>query len=177
MNHSLQATMPDRPDRARRRALPVFRVRCEADLDRIPFVDGMAAVEVPAELLDKLDLKHAERGNSDRLRALERAIRERGYRPVAPVTARIGRRGRWVVVDGGHRLTAARHVMREFWSNLFRRKVDSVYFVLFLDPRSWSKTQPPEGIELPGGMAEDARAEWDRAYDRMRMADSRVTSG
>jgi len=159
---------------ARRRTPSVFRVRSEADLDRIPFVDGMAAVEVPAHLLDRLELKHAERGDSNRLRALERAIREHGYRPVAPVTARIGRRGRWVVVDGGHRLTAARHVMREFWANLFGAKVESVYFVLFLNPDSWSKTQAPDGIELPGDVAAGARAEWDRAYSRMRAADARA---
>ena len=29
------------------------------------------------------------------------------------ITARVGRRGRWIVVNGGHRITAARRVMRD----------------------------------------------------------------
>lgn len=146
----------------------IFRVRTEADLDRIPFVDGVAAVEVPAHLIDKLELKNDFRGDSQRLKALERSIRQKGFSPVEPITARIGRKGRWVVINGGHRLTAARHVMRDFWSNLFRRKVDSFYFVLFLNPDSWSKTKSPEGIDLPQATEAAAQAAWERAQGRMR---------
>jgi len=148
----------------------VFRVREAADLDRIPFTDGMAAVEVPAHLLDDLELKNFERGESPRLAALERSIRARGYQPTEPITARVGRRGRWVVVDGGHRITAARHVLREFWTNLFGPKVETLYFVLFTDPESWTKVTPPAGAETPqaAGDGGETRAAWDRARQRMR---------
>lgn len=155
------------------KAPKLFRVRTAEDLDRIPFEDGMAAVEVPSDLLDKLELKNADRGTSLRLRALERSIRERGFSPMEPITARIGRRGRWVVVDGGHRLTAARHVMREFWTNLFGRKVETFYFILFLNPDSWSKTAPPKGVALPDtDSVEDPEkaASWQRAWDRVKRA-------
>ena len=70
----------------------VFRIQTEADLERIPFVNGMAAVEIPAHLLDKLELKHAERGDSPRLRALEKSIRDRGFQPIEPITARTSKR-------------------------------------------------------------------------------------
>jgi hypothetical protein len=150
----------------------IFRIRSEADLDRIPFTDGMAAVEVPARLLDRLELKNFERGESPRLAALERSIRARGFRPTEPITARVGRKGRWVVVDGGHRITAARHVLREFWTNLFGNKVETLYFVLFTDPESWTKVAPPEGVETPSAAGDrgETRAAWDRARQRMRGA-------
>jgi hypothetical protein len=155
---------------AEARAPRVFRVRTAEDLDRIPFEGGMAAVEVPAHLLGALELKHFERGRSPRLDALERSIRNRGYQPLEPITARIGRKGRWVVVNGGHRLTAARNVMREFWTNLFGAKVDSLYFVLFTDPESWSKvTGPHPEVADDRADAQAVRAEWDRATDRMRL--------
>jgi len=154
----------------KRKAPAVFRVRSEGDLDKIPFVDGMAAVEIPSDLLDKIEFKHHDRGDSERLKALERSIRRNGYTPVEPITARIGRKGRWVVMNGGHRLTAARHVMREFWTNLFGRKVETLYFVLFLNPDSWSRTNMPEGIELPERWESAAQEEWARAQERMRQA-------
>ena len=148
----------------------IFRIRTEADLDRIPFTDGMAAVEVPARLLDKLELKNFKRGESPRLAALERSIRARGFRPTEPITARIGRRGRWIVVDGGHRITAARHVAEEFWTNLFGPKVETLYFVVFTYPESWRKVDPPEGAPCPGAPSDagETRAAWDRARQRMR---------
>ncbi|MCA8878361.1 MAG: ParB N-terminal domain-containing protein [Rhodobacteraceae bacterium] len=148
----------------------VFRIQTEADLERIPFVNGMAAVEIPAHLLDKLELKHAERGDSPRLRALEKSIRDRGFQPIEPITARIGRRGRWIVINGGHRITAARHVMREFWTNLFGDKVQTFYFILFTNPESWSKVPPPSGVEIDREVhPEDSelREQWSRASARM----------
>ncbi|MEL6476771.1 MAG: ParB N-terminal domain-containing protein [Pseudomonadota bacterium] len=117
----------------------VFRVRSREDLDKIPFHDGVAAVEVPAELLEELRLKNDLREDSDRLREVETSIRARGFVPVDPITARIGRKGKWVIVNGGHRLTAARHVMRDWWANLFGRKVKTLYFLLFTDDASWTK--------------------------------------
>lgn len=153
------------------RAPKIFRVREEADLDRIPFEDGMAAVEVPAHLLDKLHLKNEARGDSARLQQLERSIRANGYRPVEPITARVGRKGRWVVVNGGHRLTAAKHIMREFWTNLFGPKVETFYFVLFLNPDSWEKVGVPDGVivpQEPPDLRGDAQSAWVRAQDRMR---------
>ena len=149
----------------------VFRVRTEEDLDRIPFENGMAAVEVPAHLIDKLHLKNDERGDSLRLRALERSIRDRGFQTVEPITARIGRKGRWVVVDGGHRLTAARHVMREFWANLFGQRVKNFYFILFTNPDSWSTVGVPEGVEVHQNTAEEAtesQTKWEEARARMK---------
>lgn len=91
------------------------------------------------ELLPYIRFKNDRRERSERLRRVERSIRNRGYVPVDPIIARIGQKGRWVVVDGGHRLTAARRVSREFWSNLFGRKVYSLYFLLYETPRSWRK--------------------------------------
>ena len=152
----------------------LFRIETEADLDRIPFENGMAAVEVPADLLDKLELKHEDRGESLRLKDLERSIRANGFQPVEPITARIGRRGRWIVVNGGHRITAARHVMQEFWSNLFGKKVKSFYFVLFTNPESWSKTHRPKGIKRDKGSTDDmsaSRDAWERA-DMRRNSDT-----
>jgi hypothetical protein len=153
--------MPDKTPR-------LFRVRTAEDLEHIPFEDGMAAVEVPAHLLDKLELKNFERGQSPRLDALERSIRARGFQPVEPITARIGKKGRWVVVNGGHRLTAAKHVMREFWTNLFGPKVRSVYFVLFTDPGSWTKvTGPHPPVNAPTSTeAASVRAEWEESRRR-----------
>jgi hypothetical protein len=153
-----------------RKAPQIFRIQTEADLDRIPFTDGMAAVEVPVHLLDRIELKNFERGESPRLAALERSIRARGYRPLEPITARIGRKGRWVVVNGGHRITAAKHVSREFWANLFRPKVEHLYFVLFTDPDSWRDVDPPPGVgPLTDRDGSDASREaWERARRRMR---------
>ena len=126
----------------------VFRVRTEADLDRISFDDGMVAVDVPADLIDRLELKHTDRGDSPRLQGLMRSIRDRGFQPVEPISVRIGRKGRWVVINGGHRLTAARWVMRGFWANLFGEKVRTFYFILFTDPESWAEIPPPPGVEI-----------------------------
>ena len=125
----------------------VFRVRNVEDLDRIPFHDGVAAVEVPAELLDDLRLKNDLREDSERLREVEASIRARGFVPVDPITARIGRKGKWVIINGGHRLTAARHVMNNWWANLFGRKVETLYFLLFVDDASYTKGRHkrPEG--------------------------------
>lgn len=149
----------------------VFRVRTEADLERIPFENGMAAVEIPADLLDKLELKHADRGDSPRLKSLMQSIRDRGFQPLEPITVRIGRKGRWIVINGGHRLTAARRIMREFWANLFGAKVQTFYFILFTNPESWSKASPPPGVEIDRTVrAEDAdlREQWVRADARHR---------
>ncbi len=120
----------------------VQRVASAADLARIRFVDGMAAVEMPYPLLRLVQFKNDHREDSPRLRALLRAIRREGYRPVEPIICRIGQKGRWVVVDGGHRLTAARKVDGEVWTNLFGRKVRDLYFLLFETPRSGAKLKP-----------------------------------
>ncbi|MEO1292148.1 MAG: ParB N-terminal domain-containing protein [Pseudomonadota bacterium] len=109
------------------------------EIDGIVFKEGMAAVEVPVALLDELPLKNDRREVSDRLERLERSIRDRGYVPMEPIIARIGQKGRWIVIDGGHRITAARRIRNEFWTNLFGRKIYTLYFLLFETPRSWSK--------------------------------------
>lgn len=119
------------------------------DLDKIEFVNDMAAVEVPIELLDKLPLKNDNRGESPRLEFVEQSIRDKGYNNLNPVICRIGRRGRWVVVDGGHRLTAARIVSREFFTNLFGDKVRNIYFLLFRTPLTNSRIGEPDDDDLP----------------------------
>ncbi|MGB0661006.1 MAG: ParB N-terminal domain-containing protein [Mangrovicoccus sp.] len=147
----------------------VFRIHTVDDLARIPFENGMAAVEVPAELLDKLELKNEIRGDSARLRSLEKSIRSKGYRPIEPITARISKKGKWVVLNGGHRLTAARRILKEFWTNLFGEKVKSFYFVLFLTPDSWSKKSPPAGAILNFGDVDsiaESQQSWERADRR-----------
>ncbi|MCI4660477.1 MAG: ParB/RepB/Spo0J family partition protein [Neomegalonema sp.] len=117
-------------------------IRSIEDINGIAFEDGIAAVEVPVELLPDLPLKNDFRGPSIRLQAVEASIRDKGFTPLEPIIARIGQKGRWIVVDGGHRLTAARSVSREFWTNLFGPKIRTLYFLLFETPRSWGKLKP-----------------------------------
>jgi len=115
-------------------------IRKVQDLYDIRFSsDGLAAVEVPFRLLDTLPLVGEKREMGPRLAALVESIRRRGYMPTDPIICRIGMKGRWVVVDGGHRITAARIVGREFWSNLFGPKVRTLYFLLFTTEGSWIK--------------------------------------
>lgn len=121
----------------------VQQVRSVEDLDRIVFTDGVAAVEAPAELLRSIRFKNAKRIDGPRLDAVIRSIRARGYSPVDPIIARIGQKGKWVVVDGGHRLTALRRIGRSLWSRLFGRTLGNVYFLLFETDRSWTKAARP----------------------------------
>lgn len=164
------------PPKMRAHAPSTFQILSEEDLHRIPFRDGVAAVELPARLLSSIDLKNDHRGDSPRLRALEKSIRSNGFQPLEPITARIGRKGRWVIVNGGHRLTAARKVMREFWPNLFGPKVEGFYFVLFLNPDSWRDVGVPDGVTLPEHGDSDMQAQWERAQDRMRQSRSQPLS-
>lgn len=152
------------------KAPKLFQIRHESDLDRIPFVNGMAAVMIPARLLPKIQFTNDSRGDSPRLAALERSIRNNGYQPHDPIKVRIGRKGRWVVIDGGHRLTAVRHILREFWTNLFRRKVRDVYVVLFTTEESWADTDHPERLALALGddPASLVQAAWERSGLRRR---------
>ena len=123
----------------RKRAPGVQYIRRRSDLRRIIFQDGAALVEVPVELLRCIRFKNDKREGGERLDRVERSIRNRGYVPLEPIIARIGQKGRWIVVDGGHRLTAARRVAGEFWANLFGPKVRTLYFLLYETPRSWRK--------------------------------------
>ncbi|MEO0820529.1 MAG: ParB/Srx family N-terminal domain-containing protein [Pseudomonadota bacterium] len=119
---------------------PVQRIETVNDLYDIRFSEGgLAAVEVPFALLDALPLVNEARTAGPRLQALLDVVRDRGFIPRDPIICRIGMKGRWVVVDGGHRITAARMVGSEFWPNLFRPRVRSLYFLLFTTPESWSK--------------------------------------
>ncbi len=124
---------------------PLTRITCREDLDRIVFVDDVAEVEVPVHLLGILRLKHDERLNSPRLEAVMRSIRRKGYSSLAPIICKIGARGRWVVMDGGHRLTALRMVSRSFWVRLFRRDLGDVTFILYRTQRSGSKIDDASG--------------------------------
>ncbi len=111
-------------------------VETPEDLANLTFYDDVAEIDVPVESLDILPLKNEVREDSPRLRELKRSIRAKGYSSLEPVICRLGRRGRWVVLNGGHRLTAARQVSKEFFTNLFRRKVRVVHFLLFRTPFS-----------------------------------------
>lgn len=130
----------------------VQQVTCREDLAKIRFVDNVAEVEVPIGALDILPLKNEDRSGSARLRHVEQAIRREGYNNLEPVVVRIGRRGRWVVVNGGHRLTAARRIAKEFWTNLLRRKVRSICFLVYRTPLSdvLAAPTPHESGPRPG---------------------------
>ncbi|MEL6318291.1 MAG: ParB/RepB/Spo0J family partition protein [Pseudomonadota bacterium] len=125
----------------------VQRIVSVEDLDRIAFEDGMAAVEVAPELLGALRLRNDQRTDGPRLQRVLQSIRDRGYDPMLPIVARIGQEGRWVIIDGGHRLTAARRIAQEFWSNLFGPKVGNVYFLLFTGPNSYKKLATKMGLD------------------------------
>ncbi len=114
-------------------------VESAADLGRIQFYEEMAEIEVPVAALDRLPFKNEDRGDSVRLDEVMRSIRRDGYNNAEPIIVRLGRRGRWVVVDGGHRLTAARRVSREFFTNLFGAKVKTVHFLLYRTPLTNSR--------------------------------------
>lgn len=131
---------------------PIPGVQYIASLDDIPdiaFLDGMAAVEVPIEIVRRIPFKNDHRERSPRLIRIEKSIRNRGYDNTLPIIARIGQKGRWVIVDGGHRLTAAKTVAGEFWSNLLSKKVRTLYFLLFTTPRSWAKVKRIAEVTLP----------------------------
>ena len=122
-------------------ASDVQYIRTPEDFDHIVFTDGVAAVEAPAELLRHVRFKNDKRGPGPRLDAVMRSISDRGYQPVNPIIARIGQKGKWVVVDGGHRLTALRRLANGFWNRLFGRKLGNVYFLLYETDRSWAKVE------------------------------------
>lgn len=122
-------------------------IRSAKDLGNITFVDDIAKIQVPIKVVDQLPFKNEDRGDSARLREVIKSIRRNGYNNFDPIVVRIGRRGRWVIVDGGHRLTAARIVAHEFWTNLFRRKVDTIYFLLFRTPLSNTRIDEPPDEE------------------------------
>lgn len=111
-------------------------IRKLSDLGSIEFDNGAAALEVKASLLPRIRFKNHKRGGGPRLDAVIRSIRDKGYQPMEPIIARIGRRGKWVVVDGGHRLTALRRLSGSLWSRLFGRDFGYVYFILFQGERS-----------------------------------------
>ena len=119
-------------------------VETAADLDHVEFYENMAEIEVPVTALDKLPFKNEDRGSSGRLDVVMRSIRRDGYNNAEPIIVRLGRRGRWVIVDGGHRLTAARRVSREILTNLFGRKVRTIHFLLYRTPLTNSRLNEPE---------------------------------
>jgi len=132
------------------------RIRHKTDIAKLVFRDGVAAVMVDGRLLSRIRFKNHKREDSPRLDAVARSIRRWGYQPRDPIVCRIGQKGRWIVLDGGHRLTAARRINKECWTNLFRRKVRDVYFLLYEGERSWAKSGRPEAAGAPPGPAGDA---------------------
>jgi hypothetical protein len=122
----------------------IQRVESLQDLDSLIFFEDMAEIEVPVAALSKLPFKNEDRGDSERLTEVMRAIRRDGYNNADPIIVRLGRRGRWVVVDGGHRLTAVRRISKEFFTNLFGPKVKTVHFLLYKTPLTNSRLGEPE---------------------------------
>lgn len=124
------------------------RVTTAAQLAVIEFTDNVASVMMPATLLPAIRFKNEERQDSPRLAALRAAIARDGYRPTDPIICRIGQKGRWVVVDGGHRLTALREILdrpARRWPilRLFcGAPLGDVYFLLYLTARSYAKADP-----------------------------------
>lgn len=109
---------------------PVKMMHSVRDLGQIEFANGVAEVDVPIELLDQLPLVGDERPDTERLERLMRDIRKQGYGGEPRIVIQLDGAGRWIVIDGGHRITAARRIAREFWSNLFSRKVTMLHFVI-----------------------------------------------
>jgi ParB-like nuclease domain len=114
------------------------------DLARLEFYEDMAEIEVPVSALDKLPFKNEDRGDNARLEEVMRSIRRDGYNNAVPIIVRLGRRGRWVIVDGGHRLTAARRVSKEFFTNLLKTKVKAIHFLLYKTPLTNTRLNDPE---------------------------------
>jgi len=119
----------------------VHYVRRIEDISQITFVDDLAAVEVEPQVLDDLPLVNDRRGAGPRLSAITKSIRQNGYRPSQPIICRIGMKGRWVVVDGGHRITAVRKLLRRPCVWFLRPRIGPLYFLLFTTPGSWSKVR------------------------------------
>jgi plastocyanin len=116
------------------------RITRPEDLSTIVFSEeGMAAVMAPAELLDRIAFKNDQREESPRLAAVRRSIETHGYDPTQPIIVRVGQKGKWVVVDGGHRLTAVRQICGSWWKRTFCKRIGDLYFLLFLTPRSYAK--------------------------------------
>jgi hypothetical protein len=118
-------------------------VESTEDLDRVEFYDDMAEIEVPISAIEKLPFKNEARGDSVRLDEVMRSIRRDGYNNAEPIVVRLGRRGRWVIVDGGHRLTAARRVSKELFTNLFGAKVRTISFLLYRTPLTNTRLDEP----------------------------------
>ncbi len=101
------------------------------DIEDLEFIDGLAELRIPAKLLGKRPLKNHERGNRAGLCILLRPICVNSYSSIEPIVVRIGRRGRWVIVDSGHRLTTGTPVAGVIWTNLFSKKVSPVIFHVY----------------------------------------------
>lgn len=138
------------------KAPPIQYVSRREQLSQIQFQDGLAAVELSAELLDDVPMRNDLREPSPRLTRLEQAIRDHGFRPTEPIVARIGRLGRWVILDGGHRITAAKKISKETMTNLFGPKIRTLYFLLFQGPNSYAKLKR---VAADAGMAPDTLPE------------------
>ena len=135
--------------------LPLQRVDTVQDLRAIAFTRGLAAVMVSSSVLPRIAFKNHQRTGSLRVEALAERIADYGYQPRDPIICRIGRRGKWVVVDGGHRLSALARQQDIGWRGLARRVLRrlglaapawlaptlepphfDVYFILFTSERS-----------------------------------------
>lgn len=158
----------------------VYYLKSLADIPNIPFIDDTALVEVPADLLETIPLKNHVRENGPRLKAVVQSVQNNGYSSVSPIVARIGRRGRWVVLDGGHRITAAKKVMKQFWPNLFGKKVRTLTFLLFKTNVSYKRyfghAVPFDAETIDAEEATDLRREQLQALREKREATAATKS-
>lgn len=116
----------------------IQRIRRAEDLDKIIFEDGVAALEVPIALLPRIRFKNHVRQPSARLDAVKRSIRNRGWSPLEPIVARRTRKGKWLILDGGHRVTALRDLLQSLacrWFGLRRRPVSGALYVILHERR------------------------------------------
>lgn len=125
------------------------RVETEEDLRNLIFHEDMAEIEIPVEALEKLPFTNDHRADSHRLQAVEERIRRYGFDNFDRIVARMGRRGRLSIVNGGHRLTAARNVAKEFWANLTGKKVTTIQMIVFRTINSETLIGVPDGAPEP----------------------------
>jgi ParB-like nuclease domain. len=108
----------------------ITRIKSIRDLKKLDFRQGYAIVEIDIEDLHHFQVINGARAESPRLQRVCEAIRDEGYNNLDPIMARLTPSGKIYVEDGGHRLTAAYQVNREFLTNLFGNKVDVITFLL-----------------------------------------------
>jgi len=158
----------------------VTRVRTEDDILKLRLQDGFIVAEVDPALFISANIRNAERQSGPRLHKVVRSIMSKGYRPTMPITLRVGPDGVAEVLDGGHRITALRHILRHPIRRRLAPPISSVYVVVFVDKLSWTAEgakMPEFLVEIQGNLPKtrtvqprDSQTSWEHATQRMRAA-------